>query len=218
MRLLQTCKRQRGFTLLEVLMAVGIFSIIGVGAYHVLQLVITSAATTAVHSEALSRLQRAMLLIGNDLEQVVDRPVRDVREEWSNALISDHDGYLLEFTRQGWRNPLQLPRSNLQRVAYALQSYPDPDSPGRFSASLLRYYRQVPAHASTSQPKGLVLLDNVLDTRFRFLDRRGVWHAAWPADVGDALPLAVEIGIETGDAGMVKRVFQTGDLYETGQE
>ncbi len=212
MHLYRAGKRHHGFTLLEVLVAIGIFSIIGLSSYHVLELVISSGATTAIHSQTLSRLQRAMLLIGNDLEQVVDRPVRYAREEWLSALIANHNGYLLEFTRQGWRNPLQLPRSNLQRVAYTLKSSPDPDSPGSFSTSLLRYYWQLPDRASVSLPQSLVVLDDVLDTRFRFLDRRGVWHSAWPDNVGEALPVAVEIDIETEDDGMLKRVFQTGDL------
>ena len=130
MRLYRSRRRHYGFTLLEVLIAVSIFSIIGLSAHHVLQLVISSGAGAAANSEALSRLQRAMFLISNDLEQVIDRPVRDGRREWTDALVADHDAYLLEFTRQGWRNPLQLPRSNLQRVAYALQRFPDPAASG----------------------------------------------------------------------------------------
>ena len=211
MRLYRSRRRHYGFTLLEVLIAVSIFSIIGLSAHHVLQLVISSGAGAAANSEALSRLQRAMFLISNDLEQVVDRPVRDGRREWTGALVADHDAYLLEFTRQGWRNPLQLPRSNLQRVAYALQRFPDPIAPGRYANSLLRYHWRVRERTPDGRPQGTVLLENVLDARFRFLDREGVWHSAWPDNGAEALPLAVEVDIETKSAGMVRRVFQTGD-------
>lgn len=207
-----TCARHHGFTLLEVLVAISIFSIIGLSAYHVLHVVISSEATAATHSASQSRLQRAMLLVSNDLEQVVDRPVRDAYGERLSALSTNNYGYLLEFTRQGWRNPLQLPRSNLQRVAYGLKNYSDPDEPGGFSIRLIRYYWLVLDRAPDSLPKSQVLLDNVLDTRFRFLDRDGAWHSAWPNGVEQALPAAVEISIETEDAGMVKRLFQTGDL------
>lgn len=200
-----------GFTLLEVLIAVSIFSMIGLSAHHVLQLVISSHAGAEAGSEALSRLQRAMFLISNDLEQVVDRPVRDSRGEWTWALVANHGAYLLEFTRLGWRNPLQLHRSNLQRVAYAVQRFPDSTAPDRYSYSLLRYHWRVRERTPDTRPQGTILLENVLDTRFRFLDRKGVWHSSWPEVDAEALPLAVQVDIEIKSAGIVRRVFQTGE-------
>ena len=211
MRLCRLRRRLYGFTLLEVLIAISIFSIIGLSAHHVLQLVISSAAVARTQSESLSQLQRAMFLISNDLEQVVDRPIRDDRSEWTDALVTNRGSYLLEFTRHGWRNPLRLPRSNLQRVAYALQRIPEPTAPGRYSYSLVRYHWQVRGGRSSVRPQGMVLLENILDTRFRFLDRQGIWHSAWLKNAVEALPLAVEVDIETKRAGMVRRVFQIGD-------
>ena len=211
MRFCRNHRRHYGFTLLEVLIAVSIFSIVGLSAHHVLQLVISAGVETAAGSEELSRLQRVMILIGNDLEQAVDRPVRDGRSEWTSALAANHNDYLLEFTRQGWRNPLQLPRSNLQRVAYALQRTPDPIAPGRYANNLLRYHWRVRKHNQDTWRQGAVLLENVLDARFRFLDRGGAWHTSWPGSGAEALPLAVEVDIETMSAGVVRRVFQTGD-------
>lgn len=211
MRLYRLRRRLYGFTLLEMLIATSIFSMIGLSTHHVLQLVISSGAVARAQSEALSQLQRGMFLISNDLEQVVDRPIRDDRSEWTDALVTNHGSYLLEFTRQGWRNPLRLPRSDLQRVAYALQHIPGPTAPGRFSYSLVRYHWPVQGGRSYVQPQGMVLLENIMDARFRFLDRQGVWHSAWLNNADEALPLAVEVYIETKSAGMVRRVFQTGD-------
>ena len=209
------CHRLRrhhyGFTLLEVLIALSIFSMIGLSTHHVLQLAISSDAGAEAGSEALSGLQRAVFLIGNDLEQVADRPVRDSRSEWTGALVANHGAYLLEFTRLGWRNPLQLPRSNLQRVAYALESFPDSAAPGRYTYSLLRYHWRVRERAPDTRPQATVLLENVLDARFRFLDRKGVWRSSWPGAGAEALPLAVQVDIERNGAGVVRRVFQTGD-------
>lgn len=217
--------RHGGFTLFEVLIAIGIFSIIGLGAHHVLQLVISSEAVAAAHSASRSELQRAMLLLSNDLEQAFDRPIRDADGERLTAFSAGNNGYLLEFTRQGWRNPLRLPRSNLQRVAYKLENRSDTHAPGDFSVSLVRCYWLVLDRAPDSEPQSQVLLDKVADVRFRFLSPGGDWHLQWPlrpaaadaaagADVTDsagwALPVAVEMTLETAN-GLVKRLFQTGE-------
>ena len=219
------CARHGGFTLFEVLIALSIFSIIGLGAHQVLQVVVSSEAVVASRRASLSQLRRAMLLLGNDVEQAYDRPVRDARGEWLPAFSAGNHGYLLEFTRLGWRNPLRLPRSNLQRVAYKLENRPGAQAQGDFSASLVRCYWLVLDRAPDSEPQSQVLLDKVADVRVRFLSPGGDWHSQWPvqsaeadattgSDAADtverALPVAVEMTLETA-GGVIKRLFQTGE-------
>ncbi len=211
---------QSGFTLLEVLLAVSIFAVIGLCAQRVLHVVVSAETVASAHTSSLFRLQRAMLLLGADLQQIVDRPVTAAVDDAPGALVTDHDRYLLMFTRQGWRNPLWLPRSNLRRVAYSLDQA-DIDAAGSDTISLVRHYWSLTDPVAGYAPKSQELLNNVMDVRFRFLDRKHNWHSSWPlqlrqgeaAQTGEApggLPVAVEITIETEVSGLIQRVFQTG--------
>src|SRR5690554_591497 len=116
--------RMRGFTLLEVLIAVSITAMIGVGATQLLSNVIESRQAIDIRADQLASLQRFNMVVSRDIEQIINRPIRDEYGEEQPALMLETGQYLLEFTRAGWRNsPLaQEPRSELQRVAYRLES------------------------------------------------------------------------------------------------
>ncbi|MCY4154407.1 MAG: type II secretion system minor pseudopilin GspJ [Gammaproteobacteria bacterium] len=210
---------QRGFTLLEVLIAISIFAIIGVGAQRVLHAVVTAETVASAHTLSVFKLQRAMLLLGMDLQQIIDRPATTTAGNPPQALVTDHDRYLLTFTRQGWRNPPWLAQSNLRQVAYSLER--DTNAAGSAGASLVRRHWSPTAQVTDKLPASQALLDNVMDVRFRFLDRSHNWHSTWPlklrqgaaAPTGETppgVPVAVEITIETAASGLIKRVFQTG--------
>lgn len=121
-----------GFTLVETLVALAIFALIGAAAWQVLSSVMTSDQRLAVRAAELRSLNRAFNQLQSDIEQLVRRPVRvgDRSEPW---LVVDPDAEQpLRLTRSGRLNPLALPRSSLQRVAYSVAQHPDherPDSP-----------------------------------------------------------------------------------------
>ena len=62
---------KRGFTLLELLVALSIFSILSVMAYGGLQSVITTKQSTEKAAERISEIQLVMMRISNDLRQAV---------------------------------------------------------------------------------------------------------------------------------------------------
>ena len=111
-------KRQQGMTLLEVMVALSIFSVIGLASYQVLSSVM--AANLAVQNSAgsLDRVQKSYAQIERDMEQLVVRSVRSSVESISEPLIISEQGQQIEFTRGGRANPLQLSRSELLRVRY----------------------------------------------------------------------------------------------------
>jgi general secretion pathway protein J len=222
--MLLTCQKTAGFTLLEVLIAISIFAVVGLGAYRMLDMVILSQTRVENHSEALRKIERAMQLISADFEQLVDRPVRDNYEDKLPAVIAPQDNFLIEFTRQGWRNPLQLPRSQLQRVAYELGSGNDANSSnhnngdnGGNGNQLLRHYWQVLDRAQDSKPRTQVLLQNIDDLQIRFLGPEGDWHSEWPATLASdkktvGLPSAIAFEIHTSALGHIKRLFQLSEM------
>ncbi len=161
----------KGFTLLEVLIAIVITSLIGLGSWQLLNSAIRTNELTQAHLEQFGELQRAMLFIKRDLQQLAARSIRDEYGDYQPALTSRNQFYFLEFTRAGWRNPLQDQRSDLQRVAYELNDQ-----------NLVRNYWLVLDRAQDSQPLSRTLLEGVESLSVRFMNQSGGWSSEWPPD------------------------------------
>ena len=216
----------RGFTLIEVMVAIAIFAVVAAGVYRVLSAMVVTQGKIVAHSESLRDLQRALWLISMDMNQLVMRDVRKPNDNRSPALIADESRYLLQFTRQGARNPLLLARSDLERVAYAIG--PDPDKyAGQDSGNkkidkkarhLLRHSWAALDHRDNAEETIQVLFRNVDDIRLEFLDEKGDWKEDWPEKKMDdkehnrTLPEAIKMLIKSDKYGDIERVFQVGNV------
>lgn len=177
--------RMRGFTLLEVLIAVSITAMIGVGATQLLSNVIDSRRAIDIKADQLASLQRFNMVVSRDIEQIINRTIRDEYGETQPALMLESGQYLLEFTRAGWRNsPLaEEPRSELQRVAYRLESiHSDPCESARIKLEnwgivdekgqcLVRYFWPVLDRANNSEPIAQMVLEQVDELEIEVLAR-----------------------------------------------
>lgn len=191
--------RARGFTLLEVLVAVAIFALLGLGTYRMLQSVLQADRRLHERERALGDLARGLAALERDLVQAIARPVRDGDGSVLPALRStpsQRTGQALELTRTGWRNPADAPRARLQRVRWQL-----------VDGALRRSYWHVLDRAPGSGPQVQQVVDGVAELQWRFLADDGQWTAAWPRDGGtDALPRAIEIGLAHERFGRLRRV------------
>ena len=107
---------------------------------------------------------------------------------------------MFTFTRGGWRNPLNHPRSTLQRVGYTLEE-----------KQLIRHTWAVLDRAQDSEPRHQELLTDIDSIQVRFLDEGHDWKEQWPADqVAEAtgLPRAVEVTLEHERFGPITWLFQ----------
>lgn len=194
-------RRARGFTLLELLVAISILALVAVGSYRLLFDTITTRDQGLAHEKDLRDLQRADMILQRDLQQAALRPIRDEFGDVQPALVlADDRG--LEFTRRGWRNPLQQQRSDLVRVRYRLVS-------GR----LVREHWLELDRARTSTPVQTVLLDKVSAFRVQ-AHAGGNWNGAWPMvsqvqrnAASLPLPDAVEVRLTQERWGEVRRVI-----------
>lgn len=197
----------RGFTLLELLVAIAIFAVMSAIAYGGITTATQAQARVNKSTERLREIQSAVRRLSTDLYQIQPRPVRDVIGDGQLAAVQSGAGaeYALELTTGGWSNPLGVPRSTLQRVAYGVED-----------GNLVRFHWASLDRTLATQPLRSELVTGVLDMRVRFLDEAREWHEDWPqiseqpADGLRLRPLAVEFSIELDDKGVISRLVEIG--------
>ena len=195
-------RRCGGFTLLELLVALSIFAIVAVLAYGGLGSVLDQRILTEESAERLAQLQKTYLIVQRDIEQLVPRAIRD---EFGDDRAAINGATRFELTRGGWRNPLNNPRSNLQRVGYALEEQ-----------QLVRYSWLVLDRAQDSEIREQVLVGQITAMRMRYLDGGDAWQEQWPPEQvtqgGEApsgeLPKAVEMTLEHEHYGEIRWLFR----------
>ena len=190
--------RPRGFTLLELLVAIGLFSVLAVLVWGSLDGLARGSTQLDQATQRLAEVQRGLDLLVRDLRQAMPRPVRDGSGRVLPALAGARNG--LELTRGGHGNALALPRSTLERAAWR--------SNGQ---RLERLHWPVLDRVASSLPRVDPLLEGVASLELRYRDADGREHDQWPpARSGDAavLPRAVELRLRLADMGELLRLVE----------
>ena len=197
--------KRRGFTLIEILVALAVFAIMSALAYGTLSQTLISAEILSARMDRLQAIQRTIRRVGQDFMQLAPRPVRDeLGDSFGPALRTDaQTGFALELTRGGWSNPIALPRGTLQRAAYRLED-------GEF----IRYYWNVLDRTLSNPVIGVTLLDDVESVVFRFMQENGEWTEQWPPSQRAGplglrhRPRAVEFILTLLDEGEITRLIE----------
>jgi general secretion pathway protein J len=203
--------RASGFTLLEVLVAVGIFALFSAMAYGSLLRILDTRDRLETERNFWRTLNLSLLQVEEDLAQVRPRTVRAAdglvvlpafrgQPVDSRALGEPS----LEFTRGGQIVLGDGARSDMQRVGYQLRD-----------GALLRLVWPALDQPVVSEPRAAPLLEQVEEIRVRFYAQPGGWVDAWPAATqtgvpppNNALPAAVELTLTIEGRGEIVRVFQ----------
>lgn len=179
----------RGFTLLEVLVALMLMGLLGLMAYRGLDVVLAAEAHARSEMDRWRDVQAALARLESDLVNVVVIE----KAPASTALTLSYADGSLALTRL-------LPEDasgGLRRVAYDFAS-------GRLTRSVWR-----DAAPAGEAPVRVALLEGLGALQFRCLDGGGAWRGQWPMPDGQAgLPRAIEITLTMASGESLRRVLR----------
>jgi general secretion pathway protein J len=196
--------KQKGFTLIEVLVSIAIFASLSVAAYQVVSQIQRSNLLSQERTARLNELQRTMVMMDNDFRQMALRRTRTDGEEvasqlifWSDYLL-DSDAKGVMFARLGWHNPQQqFPRGEVTKVGYRIKG-----------ETLQRIWWRYPDTPVGQEGIVTPLLTQVEAFDIRFYDGNQ-WKSDW--DSSDSLPKAVSVVLTLKDYGKITRTYLTPD-------
>ena len=173
--------KQRGFTLLELVIALAIFALLGLASWRMFDATVRAQQGVASHEQSLRRLQRVLGVIERDALQVA-----------SSVIVLGPT--TLQLVRSNWRNPHDLPRSERQHVLYRVEN------------RVLWRESRGPESSTVERQK---LLDEVDELNWRLYDREIGWSGVWPVGRGAATtpPQALEVVLSSGRFERVRRVW-----------
>jgi general secretion pathway protein J len=154
----------RGFTLIELVVAMSIFALLAAAGWKVFDGLMKTRERATVQAQQLMQVQAVYAQMNRDFSQVVARSVRQSAQEKA-ALLTD--GQSIELTRTGVIDPRLTGQGPLERVRYELRN----DELWRLS------YSQ-PDHSGTLQPTATQLIGRVSQFNVQALNPEAT--QVWP--------------------------------------
>ncbi len=196
-------KSQRGVTLLELIVAVGVFALFSVMAYGALNRILDQRDQIEQKREYWRTLSLTFLRMEEDMAQARARSVRDIDgttlpslrgQPTDTRALADPT---LELTRGGLLVFGEDVRSDLQRVGYRLEDN-----------VLLRLTWPVLDRAPQTKPFESLLLRDVETFEVRFYSLGGNWIDVWPVEeLSEELPRGIEVTLTLTNGNEFKRIF-----------
>jgi general secretion pathway protein J len=190
--------KARGFTLLEVLIAVAIVATMAVLGYRALDSLSESEARLSAESAHWGALDAFFSRMEADLRQAVPRSARFGAARlpaWLGTVTASDGNSVLEFSRAGPEFNVE-PSSAGQRLGYRL----------REGAVEVLYWPGYDRPSDLS-PVPYTLLDNIARLRLAYLTTNGTWVDVWPAAGEPELPRAVRVELTLVSGDLIERWF-----------
>ncbi|MES2722078.1 MAG: type II secretion system minor pseudopilin GspJ [Pseudomonadota bacterium] len=185
----------KGFTLVEMLVALFIFSLLAAAGVTVMRFTVDNQVAVRGRMDRLGDIQRTRALLKSDLEQAAPRRTRDEAGTPAAGPFGGGSppGALLAFSRRGWDNPDRAARGSLQYVEYRVED-------GR----LERRSRPALDGARLGEPQRLI--DGVQSAEVEFLSQ-GAWRPTWTSSSSVPMPQVVRLTLTLKSVGEVRQLF-----------
>ncbi|MBC9228600.1 type II secretion system minor pseudopilin GspJ [bacterium SPL81] len=164
-------KYKKGFTLVELLVAIAIFAVLSMLGWKVFDYLLKVKDRNAEHENHLFELQDAYQQVLRDSLQIIPLTANDGRELQAALVLNDRS---FTFSKAGVSDPLKQGLSPYERVEY------------RFDAEQKKVYRLKYSNLNIPnrvQPISSTLLQNVDDFRVTVLNPQEL--SQWPENLND---------------------------------
>ena len=189
----------RGFTLIEMLVALSLLALVSALAYQGMHTVLTTQSHSQVHQERLGALQVALSVLERDVAQLIEVPARD---EYGQALPvfslqRTPAGIELNGIATGFEHsaPLRRVRWQISSQGLARSLWPGLDGLAEDTA----YTRHFALPLAIEQTHSQVLRNE-----------QGVWQASQIWSPEQPLPTLFELVLEVEGLGPVRRLLKVG--------
>jgi general secretion pathway protein J len=207
---------ERGFTLLEILVAISIFAVISLLCYTTLNHIVDDSQQLRSEQQKWTDLALAWKTMDDDFSFARARTVRNINGEPLPSFMgrpTDPRAVAppsVEFTRSGMWVLASGTRPGIARIDYRLKDH-----------KLIREIWPNLDRAPEDKPTATTLLTHVRQFDLRFLDTGGQWVDHWPesststasgtAAAMTSLPRAVRVTLRTDKVAAMTRIFEVGD-------
>ncbi|HTS22393.1 MAG TPA: type II secretion system minor pseudopilin GspJ [Casimicrobiaceae bacterium] len=185
----------RGFTLVEVLIAVAIVALLSLLGYRALAALSDSEEKLATEATRWRTLDLFFARLEGDLRQAMPRPARygdTVEPAWLGSADAAGNG-LLEFSRAGPEFTLE-PSSAGARLEYRYRN-------GAVEVLYWASYDRL----RTAEPTAYPLIAGVTGFTLAYLARDGSWVDSWPRTGEADLPRAVKVDLSLASGETIER-------------
>ena len=191
-------RRARGFTLIEILVALAILAVVALLAYRATAAMTDGEARLAAESMRWRMLDRFFARIEGDLRQAVPRGSRHggaVEPAWWAQAADSAGNSTLVFTRAGPDFSVE-PGTAGQRIGYRLAN----------ARVEVVYWPQLD-NVDDARAVAYPLVDGVRGFRVGALGAGTAWQTRWPIGGDTAVPRAVRVELELSDGTTIDRVM-----------
>ena len=191
--------RQGGFSLIEVVVSIGLLSVMSILAYQALEVVMATNDRSHDTMSQQVNLRRAWAIIQRDLLHMRNRPFNDGLGKLERPYETDLSEFGVRFSRGGGPMLASNP-SGLMRVYYGLDD----------ERNLIRTTWAITASPRYSDGNTRILLSNVDEVIFEHLSEKNEYSENWPplnSQSAPMLPKMIRVMIRLKDGDSTSRLF-----------
>ncbi len=191
--------REKGFTLIEVIVSLSLLAVMSVMAYQALTVVLDANERSRDSAKQQQRLHRAWKIIGRDLLHMRARPFSDGLGKIEKPYETDPSEFGLRFSRGG--GPLlEANPSGVSRVYYTINT----------DQQLQRTSWAITASPRIIEGTTTILIDEIEEVIAEHLSSEGIYTRDWPpinAEQETTLPRMIKITILLTNGLTTSRLF-----------